>query len=96
MKSRLITRSLATWFLCSLALMGCCTPRLETKEPDAIRVAKDEVRRRSGLSRLRVERAERLGGRWEVVIEGVPATPGGFFVVEVSDDGRVLAFHPGS
>ena len=81
--------------LCSTLLTGCSTAELLTVESPAISAAKEEVKRRSGLTHVRVEGAERIGNGWRVIVCGQPTRPGSHFFVEVTDDGRVVAFRPG-
>jgi starvation-inducible outer membrane lipoprotein len=77
-------------------LSGCSTPRAVTvAEEPAIVAAKREVLEKRGWKRVEVEGVRIECNRWIIHLVRLPKTPGGHATIEVSADGKVLAYYPG-
>ena len=78
----------------SCASGGRVTDHNPCTKSQAIAAAKAELEKGGGRGRVEAH-ASRDDGRWTVVIWALPATPGGFVVVHVSDEGKVIDILPG-
>lgn len=67
----------------------------EISEERAIEIAEMEYAENGGQDRY-TTRIEKVREGYMIIIEDVPAKPGGHFVVYVSGDGRILKSMPGS
>ena len=92
MKTKLIL------FLLFLSLLvGLWVFRVHSSDPSrtaAIAAAKKEVRSR-GWKLFTVEFIEFEGHRWSITLERFPRVLGGHATVEISQDGKVIAYHAG-
>lgn len=82
-----------------LLVGGCRTHRPDSggqvcSESEAKSAALGEAERRWGQQSYDT-RASYEDGRWTVVVWRLPATPGGFVLVHVSDCGKVVDAQPG-
>ena len=57
-------------------------------------VARRELSDR-GWKDMRVTDSQKVKDHWEILVWRVPATPGGFALVTVSDDLKVVSVSPG-
>jgi hypothetical protein len=74
---------------------GCASPKQPPVLP-AVQIAKQALLQEYGGKKVRAECDRAADGGWSVTTWRLPETPGGFFVVAVSADGRVTVAHPAS
>ena len=76
-----------------LGVAGCRTA--PTAEPWQATVAKSYVRERFGTKKLEVGPMKAFEGYTSVWLWQLPKAPGGFVIIDVSNSGDVIGWHPG-
>jgi hypothetical protein len=61
----------------------------------AIAVARGQFEKVGGTAKIDEIEARHIRGKWSVRIWTLPRIAGGFVIVEVSDDGKVISFERG-
>jgi hypothetical protein len=80
---------------CALCfLLGGCTSKPRIEKEQAVAIAKREAIRK-GWKEVEVNTANFETSRWVITLWELPKTPGGFAIVEVSSNGKVIRFLPG-
>ena len=78
-----------------LIVLFCgCQPPSSLSEGRAKEVAKREALAK-GWKRVEVSKVRFQEGVWLITVWRLPKTPGGFALVEVSEDGQLLSFKHG-
>jgi len=75
-------------------LMSSCQTRPLSNQEKAVAVAEREVVGR-GWKHFKVRDIKKSAEKWIIAIQELPAIPGGHAVIEVSTEGKVIAFYPG-
>lgn len=79
--------------LCLIAPVGCVVHKpVETRQ--AI-VAKSYVREKYGFDKIEVSRITPFEGYYSVWVSQIPKRSGGFVIVDVSEDGKIINEIPG-
>jgi len=85
------------WLVCSIFFSGgCANSRPEPVENTAVRAAKAAVAAQLGWKKMEVVYSRFEQGRWVVMIARKPGMPGGHVVLELTEEGKVLRWRPGS